>query len=196
MQPCLPHWPPVIAPGGLCRHPQPTLTIDELIIRPWRADDAPAVEAAYRDPAIQQWHVRSMTADEAMAWVREQPRRRDAESGAGWAVAEHESVVGRVGFRTLDLAEGSAEAPYWVLPQTRGRAIAPRVLTTVTSWMLDEVGFHRVTLNHAVKNTASCRVADKAGFALEGTARHQLLHADGWHDMHLHARLRSIPGLR
>jgi len=183
--------PPVIAPGSLRRRPQPTLTIDELIIRPWRADDSPAVEVAYRDPAIQQWHLRSMTAGEAMDWVRQQPRLWEAETGAGWAVIDDGAMVARVGFRTLDLAEGFAEAAYWVLPQGRGRAIAPRVLTTVTRWMMDEVGFHRVTLSHAVANTASCRVAGKAGFALEGIARQKLLHADGWHDMHLHARVRA-----
>jgi RimJ/RimL family protein N-acetyltransferase len=39
-------------------------------------------------------------------------------------------------------------------------------------------------------NAESCQVALKAGFALEGTARSALLHTDGWHDMHVHARLR------
>jgi RimJ/RimL family protein N-acetyltransferase len=182
---------PVIPPGGLSRHPQPTLTVDELVIRPWRPGDAPAVEAAYADPVIQQWHARSMTAAEAAAWVDEQPRRWVEETGAGWAVTDEESLVGRVGFRTFDLAAGSAETGYWVLPHARGRAIAPRVLTTVTRWLFEEVGFHRVNLNHSVRNPASCRVAEKAGFAVEGTARRQLLHPDGWHDMHLHARVRA-----
>ena len=33
------------------------------------------------------------------------------------------------------------------------------------------------------------RVATRAGFRLEGTKRGDALHADGWHDMHLHARV-------
>ena len=108
-------------------------------------------------------------------------------------MTEDDAVVGRVGYAPP--TSGAPQRPgYWVLPQDRGRAIAPRVLTTVTRWLFDEVGFHRVTLNHAVENTASCRVADKAGFAPEGTARQQMLHADGWHDMHLHARLRRVHG--
>ena len=44
---------------------------------------------------------------------------------------------------------------------------------------------------HSVANHASCRVATKSGFPLEGTHRRALLHTDGWHDMHLHARLRD-----
>ena len=42
---------------------------------------------------------------------------------------------------------------------------------------------------HATANQASCAVATGAGFEVEGTARRGLLHEDGWHDMHLHARL-------
>ncbi|MEU1023512.1 GNAT family protein, partial [Streptomyces sp. NPDC005904] len=50
-------------------------------------------------------------------------------------------------------------------------------------------GLHRLELTHATANEASCRVALKAGFPAEGTKRSALLHADGWHDMHLHARI-------
>lgn len=35
------------------------------------------------------------------------------------------------------------------------------------------------------------RGAAKLGFAVEGTLRGSGRHADGWHDMHLHARLRT-----
>jgi hypothetical protein len=35
------------------------------------------------------------------------------------------------------------------------------------------------------------RVAGKAGFAFEGTKRSAVLHQDGWHDMHLHARVQG-----
>lgn len=166
------------------------MQIDELVIRPWVSSDAPT--AAYRDPDIQKWHVRTMTRQESVTWVHEQSVRWAAETGAGWAVADGLTVVGRVGFRTLDLAEGAAETAYWVTPEARRRAIAARALNSVVNWLMHEVGFHRVTLDHAVFNTASCRVAARAGFALEGTARQQVLHADGWHDMHLHARLRPM----
>ena len=57
--------------------------------------------------------------------------------------------------------------------------------------MFGQVGLHRIELLHSTGNAASCRVAEKAGYVLEGTKRRQGLHADGWHDMHLHARLRD-----
>ena len=54
-------------------------------------------------------------------------------------------------------------------------------------------GFHRLGLSHAVGNGASCRVAVKAGFVAEGVRRSAWLQADGRHDAHVHARLRSDP---
>jgi len=48
---------------------------------------------------------------------------------------------------------------------------------------------HRLELIHATDNHASCRAAAKAEFHVEGTMRRQGHHVDGWHDMHLHARL-------
>lgn len=90
-----------------------------------------------------------------------------------------------------DLDEGEAEAGYWVMPAARGRNMAARALGAVSDWMFTQVGLHRIVLSHSTNNPASCRVAAKAGYLHEGTMRQQGLHADGWHDMHLHARLRT-----
>ena len=47
----------------------------------------------------------------------------------------------------------------------------------------------RLEVWHSTRNAASCRVAEKAGFVAEGVKRHAVLHVDGWHDMHVHARI-------
>jgi ribosomal-protein-alanine N-acetyltransferase len=133
--------------------------------------------------------VRSMTDAEALEWVRTWAAGWAAETSAGWAVTSGGVLVGRVGFRVVDLVDGSAEAAYWVVPAARGRGVAGRALIAVTDWMFDHVGFHRMTLRHSTRNAASCRVAEKAGYGHEGTQAEQGLHADGWHDMHLHVRL-------
>jgi RimJ/RimL family protein N-acetyltransferase len=179
----------VVPPGHLRGQAQPTLTVDELTVRPWRPSDAAAVAAAYRDQDIQRWHVRTMDDAEAQAWVTSWADRWAAETAASWAVTEGDVLLGRTGFRAIDLADGSAEAAYWTVPAGRGRDIAARALRAVSGWMLADGELHRLELSHSVANPASCRVAAKAGYAYEGTRRRQALHADGWHDMHLHALL-------
>lgn len=181
---------PALPAGTLAALTQPSLDGEGgLRLRPWRAADAATVEAAYADPDIQRWHCRSMTAAEAGDWIDQWPARWRAETGAGWAVTDAGRVAGQVSLRRIDLAEGLAEVSYWVLPHARGRRVAGRALRTLTGWSFGTLGLHRVEVCHSTANPASCRVADRAGYLLEGTKRGEARHTDGWHDMHLHARV-------
>lgn len=182
---------PVVPAGRLRAMTQPDIVVDELTLRPWRASDAPAIVAAYRDPAIQQWHVQSMTDEEATTWATSWARRWTTETGAGWAIETGGQVVGRMGLNRVNLFEGTAAAAYWVMREGRGRNVAPRALQAVTEWAFTEIGLHRIELQHSTRNEASCRVAVKAHYIAEGTKRSSGLHADGWHDMHLHARVND-----
>ncbi|MDX3579378.1 MULTISPECIES: GNAT family N-acetyltransferase [unclassified Streptomyces] len=186
---------PVLPAGTLSGAPQPELrTGDGLLLRPWRAEDVPAVHAAFQDPAMHQWHIRAADSEEEVAgWIEEWRTCWREESSAQWAVvdAHTDDLLGRVALRGVQLAEGVAEVAYWTTRAARGRGVAPRATTALTRWAFDEIGFHRLELMHATANEASCRVAGKAGFALEGVRRSAALHQDGWHDMHLHARVQG-----
>jgi RimJ/RimL family protein N-acetyltransferase len=51
-----------------------------------------------------------------------------------------------------------------------------------------------LSLDHALVNEGSCRVATRAGFQLEGTMREFFVEPSGdRHDSHLHARLATDP---
>ncbi|MFE9692261.1 GNAT family N-acetyltransferase [Micromonospora sp. NPDC005806] len=182
---------PALGAGALARSPQPDIDAGDLRLRPWRPNDHPAVVAAYADPAVQRWHCRRMTDDEARDWIDAWPTRWRQETGAGWAVTDTTGVLGQISLRTIDLYEAQAEVSYWVLPAARGRRVAPRALAALARWSFDDLGLHRVWLRHSTANPASCRVAERAGLTAEGTSRHAARHADGWHDMHQHARLRT-----
>ncbi|MDI6517939.1 GNAT family N-acetyltransferase [Streptomyces coelicoflavus] len=186
---------PVLAAGTLSRTPQPTLLSgDGLLLRPWRTEDAPAVHAAFQDPVMHQWHARSADSEEEVrGWIAEWQQAWERERNVQWAVADaaDDRLLGRVALRQVLLGDGVAEVAYWTTAGARGRGVAARATGTLARWALDEIGFQRLELSHAVANAASCRVAQKSGFTLEGTKRSALLHPDGWHDMHLHARVRG-----
>jgi RimJ/RimL family protein N-acetyltransferase len=184
---------PALPQGTLQNLGQPQLAGDGLVLRPWRGSDAGAVRIAFTDPDIQRWHVRRLdTLEEAQAWTGQWKQRWDEESAASWAVVDDaDEPLGQVGLRNISLAEGSAALSYWVTPTARGRATAAKSVNALSAWAFGVVGFNRLGLQHSTANTASCRVADRAGFAVEGTQRRAVKHADGWHDWHLHGRLRT-----
>jgi RimJ/RimL family protein N-acetyltransferase len=183
--------PPVVAPGSMAARPQPEIGGDGIVLRPWHAGDVAAVVAGYTDPDIQRWHCRSMTEAEARDWIAGWPGRWRAETGAGWAVLAGGAVAGQISLRRIDLGDGLGEVSYWTLPAARGNRIAPRALIALAAWSFRDLGLHRIEASHSTANPGSCRVALSAGFAAEGTKRSEAHHVDGWHDMHLHARIHG-----
>ncbi|RPE27764.1 RimJ/RimL family protein N-acetyltransferase [Kitasatospora cineracea] len=186
--------PPVVPPGSLNRCAQPVLPLDGgLLLRPWLDTDAADVARVFRDPAIRRWHLRGADSDqEAGEWIVRCRRDWTDEKAAHWAVAGADGgLLGRVSLQSLVLYGGQAEIAYWTAPEARGRGVCSRAVARASHWALHEAGFHRIELGHSTANPASCRIADKNGYALEGTRRSALLHADGWHDMHLHSRVRE-----
>ena len=184
--------PPAVPAGILGSVKQPVLTADALLLRPFVVDDVEALVRAYADPEIQRWHVRSLTPDEAEAWVEQRQARWQSETGADWAVIADGQLAGRVNLHRLDLEEGLGEVGYWIGVEHRGRGYATAAVGALSTWAFD-LGLARLELAHSVHNERSCRVATRAGYALEGVKRHAARHADGWHDMHLHARIANEP---
>ena len=187
---------PFLPEGSLRRRPQPVLRADDRhVLRPWVPGDVPALVSAYADPDIQRWNLHSYDEAEAARLVARFAESWRRETAAHWAIArvDDDLAVGRVGLRTLDLAGGEGEVSYWVTPPARGRGVATRAVAAAAHWLLEDLGLHRLTVGHSTRNVASCRVATKAGFELEGTMNSALRHHDGWHDMHWHARIAGDP---
>jgi RimJ/RimL family protein N-acetyltransferase len=165
----------------------------DLLLRPWEDTDAAVFFSAYQDPEIQHWHTRQPASqDHVREWFELYRQAWAQETGASWAVTRAGGeVLGRIALGRMNLDDGVAGCAYWVLPAARGAGVASRALTAVSAWALGEAGFHRLHLSHSTRNNASCRVAVKSGFLLEGTKRSDAVHSDGRHDMHLHARIRG-----
>ncbi|MEU3991771.1 GNAT family protein [Streptomyces platensis] len=173
---------------------QPVLGLPSgLELRSWRLSDADVLVAASQDPGVRQWNrLLVETSEEARRRIERMRERWQAELSAIWAIARPGGeAVGLIGWGDIDLTGGSAEIVYWILPAARGGGVVVEATKCVSAWALNDLGLHRLRLCHSVANPASCRVADKAGYSLEGTMRSALLHADGWHDEHLHALVQG-----
>jgi [ribosomal protein S5]-alanine N-acetyltransferase len=171
----------------------PSIPLDgDTLLRPWRTTDAAALVQAFRDPDIQRWHVhRADSIAEAYQWINDCREGWVSESQLSWALVDHatDQLLGRMSLKGVDLYDGSAGLAYWITPACRGRGLCPSAVIALYRWAFDKAGFHRIELEHSTVNHASCRVAVKAGFREEGIRRSAALHADGWHDMHVHALL-------
>jgi RimJ/RimL family protein N-acetyltransferase len=183
----------------------PSATSPGLLLRPWTERDITAMVAAYRDPLMQRWLRHPVTTAEEAHRIIE-ARRADRRAGTRFSFAVLQAdrdgtagdLVGGVNVRRPDRQAASGEVGYWVTAPARGQGIAPRALNAVCEWAFG-LPWHwpleRLELIHAVGNRASCRVADKAGFALSAVL--PPLPPEFPSDGHLHIRLAGkARGLR
>ena len=87
------------------------------------------------------------------------------------AIVVDGAIAGSIDLR-LDSFDGTtAETGYWVTAPLRGRGVASTAARLLSDFGFEDLGLRRVELNAAVDNPASRRVAEKAGFELEGVRR-------------------------
>jgi RimJ/RimL family protein N-acetyltransferase len=167
-----------------------------LILRPYADHDAADLMLAFADPDIRRWNPGPGSPTEAASrkWL-EGRNNWSVGDHASWAIAgPDERLQGSVSLHKVDWDQGDAEVGYWVAPWARGAGLAGRAVTAATAYAFGELMLHRLYLFHAVDNSGSCRVADAAGFPLEGVLRQSYRYPDGdYHDEHLHGRLASDP---
>lgn len=180
---------------------QPSAGAPGLLLRPWTEQDVPAMVAAYRDPLMRRWLRHPVTTEQdAHRMILARHADRLAGTRFSFAVLEAHAdgatgdLVGGVSIRGLGADAASGEVGYWVTAASRGRGIAPRALNEVCHWAFRLPSIRplaQLELIHAVGNHASCRVADKAGFAL--TAVLPPLPPEFPNDGHLHIRAAGMP---
>ncbi|MGY1617870.1 GNAT family N-acetyltransferase [Geodermatophilus sp. SYSU D00691] len=172
------------------------LVVGPVLLRPWREDDAEATWTALQDPSIRLWNGSgSASRDDVLRMIR---GRMDWSGGdhASWAVVDAGSgeLLGSVSLHSIDRGQADAEIGYWTTAAARGRGIAPLVVDAVCRWAFAALPVDRIELCHAVENTASGRVAEKAGFTQEGRLRRSYRYGDGVkHDELLWSRLADDP---
>jgi RimJ/RimL family protein N-acetyltransferase len=150
----------------------PRLETERLILRAHAADDLVACLAMWSDERVYR-HITGVASTEPQVWARILAYRGLwALLGYGyWAVEEKSSgrFVGEMGFADFrrELTPSIAGEPElgWVLaPDAHGKGYATEVLRAVLAWGDRHLGRPRAVCLIAPGNTASLRVAEKAGF--------------------------------
>ncbi len=163
--------------------PNPPLSDGIVVLRPYRAGDAPAVTIACQDPEIQRWipiipvpyteaDARRFILMTLQAW----------HDGTGYEFAIVDAATDRfIGSIGLHLGPNPRlhAIGYLVAPEARRRGVASRALRLVTKWGFEHIYIERLALWTLPGNVASQAVAENAGFRFEGLARNWTSGRDG-----------------
>jgi [ribosomal protein S5]-alanine N-acetyltransferase len=143
-------------------------------LRPWHADDAPALAAVAGDPAVWRWmsdhFPNPYTLEVAQHWVTVGHR----EFGGGHnAAIDHEGVaVGGAGWHPgIGPARCNVEIGYYLAPAFWRRGVGTAVVGALVKLALQQPEVTRVFAPIHAGNAASAGVLRRNGFQLEGVQR-------------------------
>ncbi len=143
-------------------------------LRLWHPDDLDQMVAGMGDPDIARWTLvpDPYTLADGEAWISscsDQWLRGDA---APFAIVDDQDprrVLGTTGFFVRTPAIG--HAGYATFVHAHGRGVATRALCLLAEWAFAETSLARLELAVMPGNDASLRVAERAGFQVEGRLR-------------------------
>jgi RimJ/RimL family protein N-acetyltransferase len=149
------------------------LDLDDILLRQWRASDAPALTAACQDPEIARWVSipQPYGPADAEAFIAESRVMWQDGSAANFAVvdAADGALLGAV---SCFGPEGhQATLGCWVAREARGRGVGTRSLRAVADWMLATTEVVRLDCYIMAGNEVSERMTERAGFQREGVLR-------------------------
>ena len=150
-----------------------TLNLETCTVRSWRADDVASLVAHANNRKI--WiNLRDRfphpyTKSDGQAFIR---ASRKMQPESNFAISLGGPAMGGIGFHLQsDVDRVSAEIGYWLGEPFWGRGIAAEALAAVTRYAVDAHGLTRLFALPFAYNAASCRVLEKAGYALEARLR-------------------------
>lgn len=162
------------------------------IVRPWRADDLDAL-VRYADSAAVARQMRDTfphpyTSADGESWLR----LAAVPPLTNFAIEHHGEAVGGIGLKLgTDVERVSAEVGYWLGERAWGRGLATAALVALADRAFDGFGLTRLFALPFVRNAASRRVLEKAGFTLEAILRRSAVKGGEVLDQALYARIQD-----
>jgi RimJ/RimL family protein N-acetyltransferase len=164
----------------------PALAAGDLTLRPPTRWDVPGIVECRSDPETARWFgvPQPFTVQDAHTHVdREVPRLWARGVEAVFAIADAaDAYAGSVDLRIRTEDPAVGEVGFVVSPRSRGRGYASAAVREICRWGFAELGLSRIEWRAEVGHDASRRVAERAGFAVEGLLRQALRSGTGRRD--------------
>ncbi|WP_030824442.1 GNAT family N-acetyltransferase [Streptomyces hygroscopicus] len=123
--------------------------------------------------------------ESARAYLQGYADKTAADTGRIHGIWTDGKLVGGVLFRTMDIAQGTAEAGCWLEPSAVGKGLVTRAARLIIDWAVEERGVHRVEWRAAAANEASLAVARRLGMTRDGVLREGSCHRGTRYDVEI-----------
>jgi RimJ/RimL family protein N-acetyltransferase len=144
------------------------IEIGAYTLRPWQPADTSFVFHCCQDPDIQRWTTVPVPyrPGDAASFVVAHATPQPEDASAWFAVVRTDTgeLLGSISLNWFDRRSRTGEMGYWLGPDARGQGVMSTVLAGLARWAVAALDLASVMLRIAAGNSASRRVAARAGF--------------------------------
>jgi RimJ/RimL family protein N-acetyltransferase len=153
----------------------------EIIIRPYKIDDATAIydaaiESVQEVYPFMPWCHPNLSVNDLWKWVNDQISAFAAGKQFEFVI---QSATGRLlggcGVNQIDQENRRANLGYWVRTSATKQGVATQAVKQLVDWTYQNTNLIRLEVVVSSQNSASLRAAEKAGAVREGLLRKRLL---------------------
>lgn len=182
------------------RHSSVQLIDEELLLRPFRLDDAAqlydAVKASLRElQPWMSWAIDGYSERTAREYIAIARARWEEHTYYALAITRRGELLGACTLSSIHSLYRFCNLGYWVRSSCRGQGIAGRAARLTARFAIEHLGLIRVEIVIAQGNQASIRVAEKIGAHDEGILRNRIVVGTSIYDAHMYSLIPSDFGL-
>jgi aminoglycoside 6'-N-acetyltransferase len=148
-----------------------------VVLRPLRVNDVERVAEIQAEPGVARWWGPPDRAE-----LRRQAEGREEEKA--FAIEREGELVGLIQYYEENEPDfRHAGIDVFLAERARGRGLGTDAVRTLAQYLIDERGYHRLTVDPAADNAAAIRAYEKVGFRAVGIMREYWRSPDGaWRD--------------
>ena len=169
---------------------QPRLVSGQVLLRPYRLDDADGLYAAARESIAEvspwmKWCHADYSIEESATWIEQCAERWQQGTEYNFVIADSMggSFLGGCGVGYINQVDRVVNLGYWVRTSRTRQGVASTATRLLARFGFEELKLNRIEIIAATGNLASQRVAEKAGATREGILRNRLVVHENVYDM-------------
>jgi ribosomal-protein-serine acetyltransferase len=131
----------------------------------------------------------AQTREGTLEFIRMIRRQEASNDGFQAALVSEGSIVGMIGFHSVNWPHRSTTIGYWLDEGHQGRGLTTRAVRLLVDHAFGVWDLHRVEIQAAVDNHRSRAIPERLGFREEGVRREAERVGERWHDLAVYAML-------
>lgn len=149
---------------------------DELLLRNYKEEDAPALYAAVEANRAHLrpwllWVDGTQKEEHSLEYIRAARQEQEDQQSIAMGIFRGETLIGGLGMHQWDRRLRKAQLGYWLVKEEEGRGVMTRCAGAFLDYLFGQLDMNKIELHYLPGNSRSAATAQRLGFRVEGMLR-------------------------